>query len=120
MATMTGPLSQEFRARLAELSPEQTVRVILVLNLRGGVNADKGRPTPDQRRAAAKHARQRGEAVLSDIERMLESFGGKRVSELAGALGTVAVEIPVKAIETIAQRDDVKAILEDQKLKLIE
>lgn len=120
MATMTEPLSQEFRARLADLSPDQSVRVILVLNVRGGVNADKRRATPDQRRAAAKHARQRGEAVLSDIDRMLECVGGKRVSELAGALGTVAVEIPVKAIETVAERDDIKAILEDQKLKLIE
>jgi hypothetical protein len=59
-------------------------------------------------------ARQAARAALPDIDRILEVYGGKRLSEDVDALGSLTVETTAEGVRALADSEHVKAVLEDQ------
>ena len=76
---------------------------------RGGLAAGRGA-------AVAPSVRQAGSAALDSIDKILAGHDGKRLANGAGSLGTVPVETTAEGIRALAESDQVKAILEDQKV----
>lgn len=110
-----GKLSPAFSARLARLTPQQTVRAIVLL--RSTVSPDPAalRATRAAGRQALLDAlRHAAEPALLDIDRTLERYHGTRLAADVNALGAVPVETTAAGIHALAASTYVKAILEDQ------
>lgn len=72
------------------------------------------RPSRRSRLAQIDAFRNSARPALSEIDRILERFNGKRLALSVDALGTVSIEATPAAIEALANVDGVKAVLEDQ------
>jgi hypothetical protein len=113
-------LSTEFSARLAKARSKEKVRAVVML-----VGPDTpaqpagARPTREARQATIAAVRSSAEKALEDIDRLLERYGGRRLSEEPTALGTVAIESTPAGISALARSEHVKAILEDQAISRV-
>jgi hypothetical protein len=112
-------ISPNFTSRLEKLSPNQKVRAIVLLNLESGAEGKTKRLSSAERKAAMESVRQSAQFALPEIDEILQSFEGKRLSDEVNALGSVAVETTAAGIISLAQSDRVKAILEDQPISLL-
>ena len=108
-------LSPAFTARLARLTPQQTVRAMVLLRCDVG-----GDPiAPRAVRAAGRQAliealRHAAAPALLELDQTLERYHGKRLAASVNALGAVPVETTAAGIYALAASSYVKAILEDQ------
>lgn len=78
-----------------------------------------GRLSQAERQAIIKKIQQATGQAIKKIDRILETFGGKRLASKADALGCLPVEISVSGIHALAESEDVKAILEDQSITVL-
>lgn len=112
---MKKKISGEFAARLEQLKPDQTVRAVLLLSPGDAVRSFTARrQTRSQREEAVRAVRDKAGATLKDIDAILESIGGRRISTQADALGSILVETTPAGISALADAKQVKTILEDQ------
>ena len=68
---------------------------------------------------AGADARRAVESAVEEISEILETFGGRRLQGGLDTLGSLALETTPAGIKALAERPDVKAILEDQPVSLI-
>jgi hypothetical protein len=109
-------LSREFAARLDSLGAKQMVRAVVMLRTSETGAAESSRPRGQQRAEVIEKVRQASQVGLPDIDRVIEQFGGKRLSEDADALGSIIIETTAEGIRALAASVHVKAILEDQSI----
>ena len=108
-------LSPAFTARLARLTPQQTVRAMVLLRCDVG-----GDPiAPRAVRAAGRQVliealRHAAAPALLELDQTLERYHGKRLAASVNALGAVPVETTAAGIHALAAASYVTAILEDQ------
>ena len=112
-------ISAEFRRRLMRLAPDQTVRAIVVLNLREAQSRRQGLQSRLQRSAAIRDAMNATKSSIRSLDRVLRLLDARRIST-SGVLGTVTIEGTARAIHALARSRDVKAVMEDQPLKKVE
>lgn len=112
---MNEKISDPFRSRLQKLPPDQLVRAVVMLTT--DVPETDRRLTRSERRALALAVREGAKRAADKIDRILEVYGGQRLTLEATNLGTVMVESTSEGIQALAEADEVRAILEDQKLK---
>jgi hypothetical protein len=109
-------ISREFSLRLGRLQPRDKVRAIVMLRAEGNGVARARRPSRAERQAAAKMISRSAEAVLPEIDRILERFDGHRLAEHPNAVGAIPVETTADGVIALAGADCVKTILEDQNI----
>ena len=110
-----GKISPAFTARLAHLTPQQTVRAVVLL--RSPVSADPTAPRAvraAKRQALIEALRHAAAPELLELDQTLERYYGKRLAASVNALGAVPVETTAAGIHALAASPYVKAILEDQ------
>jgi hypothetical protein len=107
-------INTALKARLDRLEPQQTVPAIVLLGV-GGVDGTSGRrQSPAERQAAIEAMRKSIEPALTEIDSVLERFGGRRMAAGVNALGAIPVETTAAGIAALAELEPVKAIFEDQ------
>lgn len=109
-------LSSEFASRLRHLSPDQTIRVVVLLRVQDAARLTGKRQTAAERQAAIETMRQSAAQALQDIDSIVQNSGGRRLTDSPDLLGSIALETNADGIQHLAQSDWVQAILEDQKV----
>lgn len=113
-------ISHEFAVRLDRLGPGETIRAILLLEVKSSEKPGAGgRQSAVQRGAAVDRVRQAAGNALKDIDDILEGFKGRRLDKHPTALGSVLVETTAAGVYALAASAKVKAIIEDQGVSLI-
>jgi hypothetical protein len=107
-------LSPQFAKHLAQLKPEDTVRVIVLLRLPELKPAPDRRQSRVERQAALDAVRRSTEAAVTAVDAILDRVGGQRLSSDADVLGSLTVETTSAGVGALAASEHVKAILEDQ------
>jgi hypothetical protein len=120
-------LSLQFRLRLNSLDQHERVHAIVILD-HDENNADDGsgvepksrpRHSRADRSAAVETIREKAKAALPEVDRILEQFEGRRLSDEVTSLGTILVEATPSGISALAMSERVKAILEDQSISAL-
>jgi hypothetical protein len=121
MTTKTGntKVSEALRSRLEQRKPRDRVRAIVLLQ-RQSTGAGRARrlSREDRRRLTEEH-RQAFAAWLPEIDRILSETGGRRLAEQPDSLGSLLVETSPEGVLALSASEAVKAILEDQPVKLV-
>ena len=112
-------ISPVFAARLKGLKPQETVRAIVMLETANVRDALLKRPTKRARRVSIKNTRQSVAEILPDIDRILRRHHGKRLKSEIDALSAVPVITTAAGIDALTTSAHVKAILEDQALRVV-
>ena len=110
-------ISAQFSARLARLGRRKRVRAIVMLET--GKTLPAGRRSVQTRLNTLRVIRKSAASALTDIDKILQRFHGKRLVHEVDALGSVPVETTAAGINALAQSAHVKAILEDQPVSLL-
>jgi len=114
-----GKISVALSARLAQSNPKQRLRTIIVLQTGPSVpRPAQSRPSKENRRDEIGRIQQSASQVMDDIDRILERFDGRRLSQPT-ALGTIVVESTPSGIAALSASDHVKAILQDQPISRV-
>lgn len=111
-------VSSELAARLNRLTGQEMVRAIILLQNPGSNESRSRRPSPEERKASVKAIKQSAGTVLPEIDRILERFEGRRLTDQPDALGSITVVTTANGINALAGSAHVKAILEDQDISL--
>lgn len=109
-------ISRELAAKLDSLGAKQMVRAVVMLRTGETGMHETNRPKGQQRAEIIEKVRQESRAALPNIDRILEQFGGKRLSEDVDALGVIHIETTAEGIRALGVSEHVKAILEDQSI----
>jgi sorbitol-specific phosphotransferase system component IIA len=110
-------ISAGLASRLKDLEPGDKVRVVVLLRTRA---AGKGRrTTPAGRDAAVKAVKESARTALGEVDAILERFEGRRLSSSPNALGAITVKATAPAIRALARSAKVRAIMEDQAIRLV-
>lgn len=109
-------LSKEFESRLSRLAPDTVVQAVVVLNVGAVGGSVAGRLGRGRRREVARSVRKAGAELLVQIDSILACHNGRRLCDSPTALGTVRVETTPAGIRALAQSDQVKSVLEDQRI----
>ncbi len=112
-------ISPQFAARLKNYSPEQKVRVIVLLKSNNNIADNSQRQSRLARKAAIKAMQNSVTQAAQKIDRIIKDYGGKKLDEQPNVLGTINVEITPAGIHALALSDAVKAIIENQKIHSI-
>ena len=113
-------ISNEFAARLDQLGPGETIRAIVLLEIKSSEKPGiRGRQSPNQREAAVDRVRQAAENALKDIDDILNGIKGRRLDKHPTAVGSILVETTAAGVYALAESSKVKAIIEDQGVSLI-
>jgi hypothetical protein len=112
-------ISNEFAHRLALLPSNHQVRAIVLPApyLVNGNGSNGARVQGEARQAILREARTRTEETFAEIDNVLASVGGQRLTESGNALGFVVVETTADGISAIANLGWVGTILEDQAIR---
>jgi hypothetical protein len=111
-----GKISPEFASRLRRLEPGHHVRVVLFLET-PPLPAQTARQTPDVRRSSVEAVKALTQRALSDIDHILASHDGHRLSRSPNALGSLTVETTAAGVSALARSPWVKSVVEDQPIK---
>jgi len=117
--TQKDKISSEFASRLIHFESQQKVRVVVLLNAKDTEKSNPKRQSRAERKAAIEAIRKSAKQALSDIDNILERFGGQRLSDDPDSLGSISIEITADGIKALAESEWVNAILEDQKISPI-
>lgn len=118
-STAEAKISPEFAARLERLKPDDKIRAIVMLQTANSRDAINKRPTKKARRATLKLNRESVANILPDIDRILKRHHGKRLKSEIDALSAVPVITTAAGIDALTGSEHVKAIIEDQALRLM-
>jgi hypothetical protein len=106
-------LGSAFAARLSRFPAGAHVRALLLL----------GQPTEPPTRDRAEQIRrvkQSAAAALDEIDQILTAHSGRRLESEPSSLGHVTVETTPAGIRALAKSDQVRAVLEDQAVRLLD
>ncbi|MDJ0901410.1 MAG: hypothetical protein QNJ55_21640 [Xenococcus sp. MO_188.B8] len=112
-------ISPQFAARLKNYSPEQKVRVIVLLKSNNNIADNSQRQSRLARKAAIQAMQQSVQQAAQEIDRIIQDYGGKKLAKQPNILGTIPIEITPPGIQALALSDSVKAIIENQKIHSI-
>lgn len=118
-STAEAKISPEFAARLERLKPDDKVRAIVMLKTANSRVAGKKRPTKKARRATLKTTRESVANILPVIDGILKLHHGRRLESGISALSAVPVITTAAGIDALTGSKYVKAIIEDQALRLV-
>lgn len=111
-------VSREFAERLKGYKSDAMVRVAVVCDAPARSRAT-GRPNlRGRRQEIIRETRAAANTAIEKIDKVLDKYGGRRLTESADALGNIPVETTAAGIRALARIKNVKAILEDQPLIL--
>jgi hypothetical protein len=105
-------ISAALEERLSRLGATDTLRAIVLLAL----------PEADRTLGRAERVRETKDAAavaVREIDDILAQAAGRRTGE-PNALGSIAVETTVAGIRALARSEQVRAILEDQRMSSID
>jgi hypothetical protein len=106
-------ISSQLRTRLEHLPADEAVRFVLVLDTSNAVKVTAPRSDKD-RKANITAVRRAATVALEQVDQVLESSGGTRLTRTVDALGTVTVQATAVGVQLLADLPEVQAILEDQ------
>jgi hypothetical protein len=109
-------ISAELSDRLESLQPDQTLRAVLLLETGSSGRSRDRRMSIEERGALIAEIREAASAALGDVDRILDRFGGRRLSKEPDNLGSITVEASAKGLRALAESERVKVVLEDQLL----
>lgn len=112
-------ISPEFAERLGRLTPQDKIRVIVLLRSPATKDAATKRPSQIERQSTTNSVRQASNEALNSIAKIIEDFNGHKLAEQADLLGSIPIEISVAGIKALTESDAVKSILEDQTIRLL-
>jgi hypothetical protein len=112
-------IGSRFAETLGHMKPDQKVRAIVLLRSHNSAGRTGRRGSSQQRQAAIEAVRQASEPALRDIDKILERYKGTRLATRADVLGSIPVETTPAGISALASSEHVKAILEDQPIRLL-
>lgn len=108
-------LNDALARRLEQLTPGQTIRMIVLLSIPALAHQGSGRASRRANRAATIEAmRAAAQPGFAEVDRVLTQHGGRRLNGNLSALGAVAVETTADGARALAESEQVRAILEDQ------
>lgn len=113
-------IGREFSARLANLKPDEKVRVIVLLRIQESKKSAKERYPRARRQKVIKAVRRSTQKAMGEVEDILGRFGGQRLEERPDVLGSLPVETTVAGVKELVKSDLVKAILEDQEIHSVQ
>jgi hypothetical protein len=111
-------VSPGLASHLSHLEPGEKVRVIVMLRTQGAAKGGQRRSGSAEREAAVKAMKESARNALSEVDRILERFHGRRLADGPDALGAVPVEATAAGVRALARSRSVKAIMEDQSFHL--
>ena len=117
--TQKDKISSEFASRLIHFESQQKIRIVVLLRGKDSKRSDSKRQSRAERKAAIEAIRKEAKQALSDIDSILEHFGGQRLSDSPDSLGSISIEATPDGIKALAESEWVNVILEDQKLSPI-
>lgn len=103
-------ISHEFAARLAALPPAARIRSVVLPTSRPSDEPARG----TDRAARIEAAKQETQRHFAEVDQVLATCGGRRLSEQGNALGFIAVEATPAAVHALCDLPWVHTILEDQ------
>ena len=108
-------LSDTLTSRLEQLSPDQFIRLVVLLSLPNVPEQPSGRASRRANRAATiEAARTAARAGIPDVDQILERYGGRMLSTDVNPLGAIAVETTAEGARSLARSEHVRMLLEDQ------
>lgn len=112
---MATNLEPALESRLGQLEPHQTVRVVVMVDVaptrKSLLQVPERRMTDQERHGVVEAMREAARPALAEIDEILGRFGGKRLDESVGALGTVLVEATAEGIRALAGSPKIKAVM---------
>jgi hypothetical protein len=112
-------ISAEFARRLSRLAPDAMARAVVLLDTGPARGAAPGRPSRAARKTNADAIQRAAGGSLAEVDRLLESSGGRRLASAPDLFGSIPVEAPAAALLALAGSEHVRAIVEDQHLTLL-
>ena len=112
-------VSDTLRSRLEDRKPLDRVRAIVLLELAGMRTGRQRRLSVEERQQLAKTHRQAFATRLPEIDRILSETGGKRLADHPDSVGSLLVETSPAGIIALSRSNAVKAILEDQPVRML-
>jgi hypothetical protein len=112
-------ISPEFARRLARLAPAAMARAIVLLDTEPAPATATGRPSKAARKAIAETIQTAAAPALTEVDRLLERSGGRRLAPGPDLFGSIPVEAPASTLLALAGSEQVRAILEDQPVSLM-
>ncbi len=106
-------ISAEFASRLQQGPADRPCRSIVLLQTDARATGSK-QPTRAERKAAVDALKAAAQSALKVVDEVLEQSGGRRLSDVPDALGSIRVEVTPEGIYKLAHLKEVKAVLEDQ------
>ena len=106
-------ISAEFAARLDRSPSDKPVRSLLILET-GAKAGGSNRQSRSDRESTVKAVKESARSALSVVDKVLDQLGGRRLSPLPDALGTIRVEATPEGLYRLTQLNVVRAVLEDQ------
>ncbi len=110
-------ISAGLAARLEQMRPKDNLRVIVMLSIPAPGKGGR-RTSSEDRDAAVQAVKESAGNAFSEVDDILERFGGRRLADSPDAFGAVPVKATAPAIYALARSRKVKAILEDQSVQL--
>lgn len=109
-------ISEPLKARLSQMGAEDIMTAIVITRHASG----SGKRLDQRRRSGLIRSSRKaaGKARTTLAAALAEHEDGEVLPQDLGALGGVVVRATRRGLETLAQRSDVKAILEDQKVSV--
>ncbi len=111
-------ISAGLAARLEQMGPKDNLRVIVMLRIPAPGKGGRRRTSSEDRDAAVQAVKESAGTAFSEVDDILERFGGRRLADSPDAFGAVPVKATAPAIYALARSRKVKAILEDQSVQL--
>jgi hypothetical protein len=112
----TAKISPTLAARLADLPPNEVIRVVVLLDMPGPPPAER-RLTATERTQALAAARLTTERLWSELQPTLDTLNAERADTGGVApFGGLVLDIPAENVETLAAVEQIRAILADQHL----
>ena len=112
-----GKVSPGLASQLERLRPGEKVRVVVMLRT-PAAGSGRRRTSSADRDAAVEAVKESARNALVEVDDILERFGGRRLADSPDALGSVPIKATAPAIYALARSRKVKAIMEDQSIRL--
>jgi hypothetical protein len=113
-------VNDDLATRVAKLGASTRLQVLLQLTGQPTFEPGGRRLSPEERKTRIAAIRARADSSLREVERILTLYGGRRLDARPDALGYLLVEATPAAIASLAVCGQVAAILENQRVSLLQ
>ncbi len=113
-------VSPEFASRLNNYNSKKKIRVIVLLNKKEEGEIRNQQNSFSKRQKFIKTTHNSDKQALKEIEHIIKMFGGRKIEKHPNLLGSMSIEIKASGIKALAASNWIKAIFEDQMIRLIQ